>query len=640
MENKAGKKPKITGNVEFKNVKFKYPSRPDIQILNGINFSVEPSKTLALVGSSGCGKSTTIQLIQRFYDTEEGDIFIDGTNIKDINLSWLRQHIGVVSQEPILFACSIRENIRLGRDDVTDAEIEQATRDANAFDFVSKLPKKFDTLVGERGAQLSGGQKQRIAIARALVRKPVILLLDEATSALDTESESIVQDALNKASAGRTTIVIAHRLSTIKTANRICAFEKGVIVEEGTHSDLMKIENGIYYKLVTTQQNPEEVSTVSVYKHVQNLTFLQFVFFYQLQVNDYNDDDKFSTESYSSLKRRRFSSVSTISGGSMRMKQPPPFLSYSSVTPSAHNLELVSVVENKKLESASLTRILSLNSPEFWWIILGSIGAMGAGSVQPIFAVIFGEILKVFTKDPAQQSKDIAFYCGMFVAMGGGAGLMKFLQDSALGVSGERLTMRLRKMTFSALMKQDVPYYDQPQNSTGALTTRLATDASAVQGATGSRLGIITQSLSTLGLGVALGFVYNWKLTLVLLAFVPFLILGGSMEMLVMMGIQGKSNKNLEEAGKISTQCIENIRTVAQLCKEKYFKREYYDFLGLNHKSKVYTNFFKRQRGKLLNFNFTDEKSSFNWTWIWLKSICFVFRLCCLFHLWCTFNQK
>ncbi|KAK7010188.1 multidrug resistance protein 1, partial [Biomphalaria glabrata] len=179
-------------------------------------------------------------------------ISIDNTNIKELNIQWLRRNIGLVSQEPILFATTIAENIRYGRQDVTMEEIMQAAKNANAYEFIDKLPEKFETLVGERGAQLSGGQKQRIAIARALVRNPKILLLDEATSALDTESESVVQDALDKARMGRTTIVIAHRLSTIKNADIIVGFDKGIAVERGTHDELMAI-NGIYHQLVTNQ---------------------------------------------------------------------------------------------------------------------------------------------------------------------------------------------------------------------------------------------------------------------------------------------------------------------------------------------------------------------------------------------------
>ncbi|NXV03275.1 MDR1 protein, partial [Cettia cetti] len=181
----------IKGNVEFKNVYFNYPSRPDVEILKGLNLKINSGQTVALVGGSGCGKSTTVQLIQRFYDPKEGMVTIDGQDIRTLNVRYLREVIGVVNQEPVLFATTIAENIRYGREDVTMEDIEKATKEANAYDFIMKLPNKFETVVGERGAQLSGGQKQRIAIARALVRNPKILLLDEATSALDTESESI-----------------------------------------------------------------------------------------------------------------------------------------------------------------------------------------------------------------------------------------------------------------------------------------------------------------------------------------------------------------------------------------------------------------------------------------------------------------
>eukprot|EP00079_Xenopus_tropicalis_P036577 XP_017950348.1 PREDICTED: multidrug resistance protein 1 [Xenopus tropicalis] len=248
-----GHKPnRLKGDIEFKNIHFAYPCRPDVQILSGLNLKVEAGKTIALVGMSGCGKSTTIQLLQRFYDPSHGEITVDGHDIRTLNVKWLRENIGVVSQEPVLFGTTIAENIRFGRESVTDSEIEQAAKEANAFDFISRLPDKFKTMVGERGAQLSGGQKQRIAIARALVRNPKILLLDEATSALDTQSEAIVQAALDKARAGRTTIVIAHRLSTIRTADVIAGFHNGVVVEKGSHSELMTMK-GVYYSLVMLQ---------------------------------------------------------------------------------------------------------------------------------------------------------------------------------------------------------------------------------------------------------------------------------------------------------------------------------------------------------------------------------------------------
>ncbi|ELW48095.1 Multidrug resistance protein 1 [Tupaia chinensis] len=256
---KNGHKPdNIKGNLEFRNVHFSYPSRKEVKILKGLSLKVQSGQTVALVGNSGCGKSTTVQLMQRLYDPTEGVVSIDGQDIRTINVRYLREITGVVSQEPVLFATTIAENIRYGRENVTMDEIEKAVKEANAYDFIMKLPHKFDTVVGERGAQLSGGQKQRIAIARALVRNPKILLLDEATSALDTESEAVVQAALDKARKGRTTIVIAHRLSTVRNADVIAGFDDGVIVEKGSHEELMK-EKGIYFKLVTMQMVGNEI---------------------------------------------------------------------------------------------------------------------------------------------------------------------------------------------------------------------------------------------------------------------------------------------------------------------------------------------------------------------------------------------
>ncbi|CAL8290779.1 unnamed protein product [Merluccius merluccius] len=242
----------IKGDIEFKNIHFNYPSRTDVKVLNNMSLSVKTGQTIALVGSSGCGKSTTIQLLLRFYDPQEGSVHLDGHDVRTLNVRYLREKIGVVSQEPILFATTITENIRYGRPDVTQREIEQATKEANAYDFIMSLPDKYNTQAGDKGTQLSGGQKQRITIARAILRNPKVLLLDEATSALDTESEKVVQEALDQASQGRTCIVVAHRLSTIQNADRIVVFQDGVVVEQGTHQQLLA-QKGFYHTLVTKQ---------------------------------------------------------------------------------------------------------------------------------------------------------------------------------------------------------------------------------------------------------------------------------------------------------------------------------------------------------------------------------------------------
>merc|ERR1719192_472478 len=269
-ENEGGqtiKPEKVQGKIAFKTVNFYYPTRPNVPVLKGLTLEINPGETVALVGQSGCGKSTCIQLVERFYDGTDGSVEFDGIPVNQLNVQWLRQQIGFVQQEPVLFNRTISENITYGtgkRASVTkgsqvapgspysQTDIDSACVEANAKDFIDSLPSKFETGCGKKGSQLSGGQKQRIAIARALIRKPKVLLLDEATSALDTESEKIVQDALNKASEGRTVILIAHRLSTVINADKIAVVDNGQIIEIGKHDELIQ-KKGAYFSLVNSQ---------------------------------------------------------------------------------------------------------------------------------------------------------------------------------------------------------------------------------------------------------------------------------------------------------------------------------------------------------------------------------------------------
>lgn len=258
MDQKGLKPTAVEGNILFENISFCYPARKDVRVLDGFNLEIKAGQTVAFVGASGCGKSTCIQLMQRFYDPLEGSVKLDGNDLRELNVGWLRSQIGVVGQEPVLFATSIGENIRYGCPQATQEEIEQAARLANCHQFIMKFPKGYKTMVGERGAQMSGGQKQRIAIARALLRNPRILLLDEATSALDPTSEKRVQDALEVASQGRTTLVVSHRLSTITNADQIIFVKDGKVAELGTHKELMSRENGLYRQLVNLNKRKEE----------------------------------------------------------------------------------------------------------------------------------------------------------------------------------------------------------------------------------------------------------------------------------------------------------------------------------------------------------------------------------------------
>ncbi|NXA74523.1 MDR1 protein, partial [Thryothorus ludovicianus] len=539
---KEGYKPdKLIGEIEFRNIHFSYPSRPDIKILKGLNLKVQTGKTIALVGASGCGKSTTIQLLQRFYDPDQGEITLDGRDIRTLNTKWLRENIGIVSQEPVLFATTIAENIRYGREDISDAEIEQAAKEANAFDFISKLPDKFNTLVGERGAQLSGGQKQRIAIARALARNPKILLLDEATSALDTQSESIVQAALDKARAGRTTIVIAHRLSTIRTADTIAGFERGVVVEQGTHSELM-LQKGVYYSLVMQQ--------------VRTTLFAFFVHFSKLSNVD--------VLGHETAKQQ----ISSIEGFQHFTK------AVHCSWPNEHPLSGEFYEEN--LPAAPYLKILSLNKPEWFCVLLGMIAAAVIGAVNPTFAVIFAKIIGAFQEtDPEKRSKNTVVLSLIFLILGVIIFAAYIIQGFMFGKSGEALTMRLRSLSFRALLQQEIGFYDDQKNAVGVLLTRLATDASQVKGATGSRLGLMTMTVVTLVTAIIIAFVYSWQLTLLVLACIPFVAGANAVSASAMSGHTAEDQKALEEAGKISTESVENIRTVASLTKEEAFYGRY-----------------------------------------------------------------
>jgi ABC-type multidrug transport system fused ATPase/permease subunit len=244
---------RVKGDLEFKNIQFTYPTRTDFQVLRDVSFSVKAGQTVALVGGSGSGKTTLAALTLRFYEPTTGEYTIDGKKSTDYELTELRDQMAIVPQDVLLFGGTIKENILYGKATATDEEVIEAAKQANAYEFIMSFPDRFETLVGDRGIQLSGGQRQRVAIARAVLKNPSILILDEATSSLDSESERLVQEALDKLMIGRTSIVIAHRLSTIRNADKIIVLQKGEVLEMGTHQELIGNEDGLYYKLSKLQ---------------------------------------------------------------------------------------------------------------------------------------------------------------------------------------------------------------------------------------------------------------------------------------------------------------------------------------------------------------------------------------------------
>ncbi|TPX35876.1 hypothetical protein SmJEL517_g01675 [Synchytrium microbalum] len=577
-KSKEGKKlEKVDGNIEFKNVDFRYPTRPDVQVLANFNLTVKAGSTVALVGGSGSGKSTIVKLVERFYDAEKGAILIDGIDVREYQVNSLRQHIGIVSQEPVLFDASIRRNILYGLPEesigsYTEEQLDQLVKHAcklsNAWDFVTKLPKGMHTMAGEAGSMLSGGQKQRISIARSVIKNPSILLLDEATAALDTISERRVQAALDNASKGRTTIVVAHRLSTIKNADVIVCMKEGVIVETGTHNELLD-KNGYYSSLV----------------EAQNLRFGgDAALHHKDYLADEDDDDFLPPQASPTLGPRRgsvaTSFVSKMSDGvhvamgslSRRGSKTP---SYAAVQEAEKNAEIEE--RSKQLRRpVNWWRLIKMNAPEWWILLIGLTGSVANGVTFPVFALVFGRILAVFgNPDIEQMQRDASFWASMFVVLSVVAGSANFSQMALFGIAGERLTRRLREMSFRAIVSQEIAFFDEDKNSTGALTAQLSENASLVAKTTSNGAATLVQVTATLTAGLVIAFSNSWQLTLIILAIVPLIAVAGAIEFRQMTGTGSRSKVALEESNRIANEAISNIRTVVTLAREETFLQSY-----------------------------------------------------------------
>ncbi|GJS38634.1 ABC transporter B family member 21-like protein [Tanacetum coccineum] len=521
----------IHGDIELKNVYFSYPTRPDEPIFSGFSLCVPSGTTAALVGQSGSGKSTVISLIERFYDPQEGVVLIDNISLKEFQLKWIRKKIGLVSQEPVLFTSSIKDNIMYGKDTASIDEIRVATELANAATFIGKLPQGLDTMVGEHGTQLSGGQKQRIAIARAILKDPRILLLDEATSALDAESERVVQEALDRIMVNRTTVIVAHRLSTIRNADMIAVIHHGKLVEKGTHSQLLHDPEGAYAQLIKSQ-------------------------------NIYNDSRH---EHCSGNKSQRTSYRLSIS--------PESSTSHHIIMPAQNTVPEEEALE--KPQNVPLRRLIYLNKPEIPVLILGAIAALTNGVILPVFGMHVSNMIKTFYEPHDKMKTDSLFWAKMFALLG----VVSFLsfpgRSYCFSVAGAKLIRRIRVLCFEKVINMEVSWFDKKENTSGAVGARLSVDAANVRGLVGDTLAQLVQSSSSIVVALGIAFTSCWQLTFIVLVLIPIVGANAYAQMKYGKGFSADAKKMYEEASQIASDAVGSIRTVASFCAEEKLVIEY-----------------------------------------------------------------
>ncbi|KAG2407375.1 ABC transporter B family member 11 [Vigna angularis] len=546
----------ISGDIELREVCFSYPSRPDEQIFNRFSISISSGTTAALVGQSGSGKSTVISLIERFYDPNAGEVLIDGINLRGFQLKWIRQKIGLVSQEPVLFTCSIKENIAYGKERATDEEIRAAAALANASNFIDKFPHGFDTMVGEHGTQLSGGQKQRISIARAILKDPRILLLDEATSALDVESERVVQETLDRIMINRTTVIVAHRLSTIRNADVIAVIHQGNVVEKGTHADLTQDPDGAFSQLVRLQEIKRESE-----QHDAN---------YLSRPENLVDSKRQPSQRYSfpqSLSRGS-SGRGSSSQNSFRISNAMPTTHDHFETSEGGSGDFPSAASDKPKE-ISILRIAYLNKPEIPLLLVGTLAAAVTGAILPTVGLLLSHMINTFFEPADELRKDSKFWALIFVALSVGAFIFLPLRSYFFSVAGCKLIKRIRLMCFEKIIHMEISWFDKAENSSGALGARLSTDAASIRTLVGDALGLLVQDIATVVTALAIAFDANWQLSLIVLVLVPLIVLNGHLQMKSMQGFSADAKKLYEEASQVANDAVGNIRTVAAFCAEE-----------------------------------------------------------------------
>ncbi|PON59409.1 ABC transporter [Parasponia andersonii] len=499
----------VSGQIEFKEVNFSYPSRPESVIFKKFSLTIPAGKTVALVGASGSGKSTALSLLQRFYDPLDGEILLDGIGIDKLQLRWLRSQMALVSQEPSLFSATIKKNILFGNEDATMEEILEASEASDAHNFIYQLPQGYDTQ------------------ARAIIRKPRILLLDEATSALDSESESVVQKAIDKVVVGRTTIIIAHRLSTIKNVDVIFVVENGEVKKTVLQDDLIGQENDLYTSLVNLQEKKK--NSKEEYNCVQSSS---------------------SNKNNNTTRNKSLSGVNNI--------DPCNFGGRGTICV---------VDRNDDSEDLKITtpfwRLLALNKPEWKQVSLGCLSAILFGAVQPFCAFTMGTMLSVYflTDHNEIKGKIRNSALGLF-----GLSLFSLLinisQHYNFAYMGEYLTKRIREAMLSKVFTFEVGWFDKDENCSSVICSRLSKDANMVRSLVGDGISFLVQTTSAVTIAWTMGLVIAWRLAIVSIAVQPLLIMCLYARRVTLKNMSRKAIKEQDESTKLAAEAVSNFRTI------------------------------------------------------------------------------
>ncbi|KAJ6786948.1 hypothetical protein PWT90_04585 [Aphanocladium album] len=536
----AGKTiPDFQGNIKVSNIDFSYPSRPDVPILKNFSIDIPANKTTAFVGASGSGKSTLFGLLERWYASSAGEITLDGHRLTDLNLQWLRTSMRLVQQEPTLFTGTIYQNVVDGLSGTTMIDlpeeekrrlVQEACESSYAHDFVSELPNGYDTMIGERGASLSGGQKQRIVIARSIISNPKILLLDEATSALDPNAERIVQTALNNVAKGRTMIAIAHRLSTIRTADQIIVMSKGEVLETGTHSELIKM-NGKYAALVRAQD---------------------------LGDGDAADSDEENAQDTGKPEEVLELATSRASAGAQSIK-----------------------VEDEKERTYGLMAglwIIIKEQPELWWHLIAiSLCGIAGGATYPAVAVLFSQTMDAFTTINVSKAN---FFSLMFFVVALGNLVIYAIAGWLVNLIAQHVMKFYRAEIFDNTLRQDMVFFDRPENNTGALVSRVASEPTSLQELLSINCVLILITIVNVVSSVILALCYGWKLSLVLaLGGLPVLIASGYIRIRLEFKFESDTAERFSKSSGLASEAVMGIRTVSSLALEQAIINRYHDSL-------------------------------------------------------------